>query len=204
MLDAVDALGNETVDGDIDRDERESDGAGESTERASAASDDPALPGRGGVRRTLAVGLLIVVALGALGGWLGFRAYGSHLRTEQREAFLAAARQGALNLTTISYTEADADVKRILGAATGAFYDDFQQRSRSFVDVVEKARSRSQGTVTAVGLESMNGDDARALAAAVVTTTSGGQAQAARAWRMRIDLHRVGNEVKISNVEFVP
>jgi Mce-associated membrane protein len=157
------------------------------------------------LRLALALGLLIVTALGSLVGWLGFRADQSHQREQQRAMFLAAARQGALNLTTISYTEVDADIKRILDSATGTFHDDFQKRSEPFVAVVKQAQSKSQGTITESGLESMQGDNARALVAVTVTTSNAGAAQQEpRSWRMRIDVQKVGDVAKVSNVEFVP
>jgi Mce-associated membrane protein len=160
---------------------------------------------RGRLRGALAFGLLIVTALGGLAGWMGFRADQSHQREQQRAMFLAAARQGALNLTTISYTEVDADIKRILDSATGAFRDDFQKRSQPFVEVVKKAQSKSAGTITEAGLESMQGDNARALVAVTVTTSDAAAAQQEpRSWRMRIDVQRVGDMAKVSNVEFVP
>jgi Mce-associated membrane protein len=166
---------------------------------------EPAAPRPHGLRLALALGLLIVTALGGLVGWLGFRADQSHQREQQRAVFLAAARQGALNLTTISYAEVDADIKRILDSATGTFHDDFEKRSQPFVEVVKKAQSKSEGTVTEAGLESMQGDNARALVAVTVTTTNAGAAQQEpRSWRMRIDVQKVGDMAKVSNVEFVP
>jgi Mce-associated membrane protein len=162
-------------------------------------------PRRHRVRAALMAGLLIVTSLGTLVGWLGFRANESHLRAQQRGVFLAAARQGALNLTTISYTEVDADIKRILDSATGKFHDDFQNRSQPFVEVVKQAQSKSQGTVTEAGLESVHGDTAEALVAVAVTTSNAGAAQQQpRAWRMRISVQKMGEQAKVSNVEFVP
>src|ERR1700747_985452 len=102
----------------------------------------------------MALGLVTTVALGGLGGWLGFRDYQSHQTQHQRALFVAVARQGAVNLTTIDYNEADADVLRILNTATGPFYDEFSKRSQPFIDVVKQARSKSEGTVTEAGLES--------------------------------------------------
>lgn len=158
-----------------------------------------------GLRLALALGLVIVTALGGLVGWLGLRADQSHRREQQRAMFLAAARQGALNLTTISYTEVDADINRILDSATGTFHDDFEKRSQPFVEVVKRAQSTSQGTITEAGLESMQGDNARALVAVTVTTSTAGAAQQQpRSWRMRIDVEQVGDVAKVSNVEFVP
>jgi Mce-associated membrane protein len=158
-----------------------------------------------GLRLALALGLAIVTALCGLVGWLGFRADQSHQREQQRAMFLAAARQGALNLTTISYTEVDADIKRILDSATGTFHDDFQKRSQPFVDVVKQSQSKSQGTITEAGLESMQGDNARALVAVTVVTSNAGAAQQEpRSWRMRIDVQKVAEGAKVSNVEFIP
>jgi Mce-associated membrane protein len=160
-------------------------------------------------RRTLRLALtamtVAVVALGALVGWLGFRAHESQQADQQRAMYLAAAKQGALNLTTISYTETDADIKRILDSATGQFYDDFQKRSQPFVDVVKQSQSKSQGTVTESALESISGDTAQALVSVAVTTSTVQAAQQQpRAWRMRISVQKMGDIAKVSNVEFVP
>jgi Mce-associated membrane protein len=114
-------------------------------------------------------------------------------------------RQGALNLTTISYTEADADVARILDSATGTFHDDFQKRSQPFIEVVKQAQSKTEGTVTAAGLESVKGDSAQVLVAVSVKTTNAGAPEPQpHAWRMRIDVQKVDDGVKVSNVGFVP
>jgi Mce-associated membrane protein len=153
----------------------------------------------------MTVALLILGALGALTAWLSLQAHESHQRAQQREVFLQTARQGALNLTTISYTEVDADIKRILDSATGGFYDDFQKRSQPFVDVVKQAQSKSQGAIAAAGLESVQGDGAQAIVSVAVTTSNAGAAeQQPRAWRMRISVQEVGDTAKVSNVEFVP
>jgi Mce-associated membrane protein len=153
----------------------------------------------------LTVAVLIVAVLGALVGWLSLRAHESHQRTQQRAVFLEAARRGALNLTTISYTEVDADIKRILDSSTGTFYADFQKRSPPFVEEVKQAQSKSLGTVTEAGLESVTGDTAQALVGVSVTTSNAGPAQPRpRFWRMRISVQKVDDTAKVSNVEFVP
>ena len=156
-------------------------------------------------RLALIIGLVVVVALAGLAGCLGFRAYQSHQADEQRKLFLQVGRQGALNLTTIDFHRADADVQRILDGATGEFYDNFSQRSRPFIDLVTRAQSVSVGTVTEAGLEPQSGDDARVLVAVMVKTSNAGAAeQEPRLWRMRLSVQKVGDEAKVSNVEFVP
>jgi Mce-associated membrane protein len=153
------------------------------------------------------VGLVLVVALAGLTGWLGFRTYQSHKADEQHKLFLQVGRQGALNLTTIDFEHADADVQRILDSATGTFYDDFQKRSQPFVAVVKQAQSKSVGTIAEAGLEpeSVSDNGAQVLVAVTVkTSNAGAPEQAPRAWRMRISVQKVGDEAKVSNVEFVP
>lgn len=154
------------------------------------------------MRVALAAGTLCVVVVGALIGYLGWRTHQSRVAADQRAVFLQAGRQSAINLTTISYTQADADVARILDSATGTFRDDFQKRSAPFIDVVKKAQSTSQGSVTAAGLESVDGDHASVIVAVSVKTTNAGAPK--RAWRMRITVEKVADTAKASDVQFVP
>ncbi|WP_319456945.1 MULTISPECIES: hypothetical protein [unclassified Mycobacterium] len=178
----------------------------EADDAVSEADDDAVVrQGRSGVRLALVFGLVAVLALTGLVGWLGHRAREAQQAQELRAMFLQAGRQGALNLTTISNTEVDADVQRILDSSTGEFYDDFEKRSKPFVDVVKQVQSKSEGTITAAGLESQNGDQAQVLVAVSVKTSSvGAPEQEPRLWRMRVIVQKVGDGGKVSNVEFVP
>lgn len=180
------------------------------------AADLPETPAGSGLKTVLAqriarvpllvvVGLVLVAAVGGLVGWLGFRSHQAQQDQAQDNLYVQTARQAAVNLTTINYTEADADIKRILDSATGAFRDDFQQRSQPFVEVVKQARSKSEGTVTEAGLESASGDQAQVLlAVSVKTSLAAAPAGQPRNWRMRISVEKVGDGAKISNVQFVP
>jgi Mce-associated membrane protein len=165
----------------------------------------PAKPPMSHLRLATIVGLVLVVALAGLTGWLGFRTYQSRQADEKRNLFLQVGRQGALNLTTIDWQQADANVQRILDSATGTFYDDFQKRAQPFVEVVKQAQSKSVGTIAEAGLESESDNGAQVLVAVTVkTSNAGAPEQAPRAWRMRISVQKVGDEAKVSNVEFVP
>jgi Mce-associated membrane protein len=160
---------------------------------------------RVGTRLAAAIGLATVIAVSGLIAWLGYRTYESHQARQQDQLFIQVARQGAMNLTTIDYTRVDADVQRILDSATGQFRNDFQKRSQPFIDVVRQAQSKSEGTIVEAALESQQGDQAQVLVAVTVKTSNAGAAeQQPRAWRMRISVQRVGNNAKVSNVEFVP
>jgi Mce-associated membrane protein len=73
------------------------------------------------------------------------------------------------------------------------------------VDVVKQARSKSVGTVTEAGIESETANDAQVLVAVTGHTSNAGAAdQEPRSWRMRISAQKVGDQAKVSNVEFVP
>ena len=157
------------------------------------------------LRAAVLVGAVYVVALAVLVGWLGFRSYQSHQAQRQRELFLQVGRQTALNLTTIDWEHADADIQRILNSATGTFYDDFSKRSQPFVDVVKQSKSATVGTITEAGVESESANDAQVLVAVTVKTSNAAAPQQdPRGWRMRLSVQKVGAEVKVSNVAFVP
>jgi Mce-associated membrane protein len=158
-----------------------------------------------GTRALIALGLVVVVALAGVGGWLGFRVYQHRQAQAQRNLYVQVARQTAVNLTTIDYTEVDSDIKRILESATGGFYDDFQKRSQPFVDVVKKVQSKSEGAVAEAALLAEANDQAHVLVAvSVKTTIAAAPEQEPRRWRMRISVQKTGDGAKVSNVEFVP
>ncbi len=165
----------------------------------------PAKPRTSHLRLATIAGLVLVLALGGLTGWLGFNAYNAYRADEQRKLFLQVGRQGALNLTTIDWQHAEADVQRVLDSSTGQFYDDFQSRAQPFVEVVKQAQSKSVGSISEAGLESESENAAQVLVAVTVNTTNAGAPeQQPRAWRMRISVEKVGDDAKVSNVEFVP
>ena len=163
-------------------------------------------PGGSHVRLALATALIAVLALGGLVGWLGYRAYESRQTQDLRNLFLQVGRQGAVNLTTVSYTEAEADVQRILDSSTGAFYDDFRRRAPAYTEVVKQTQSKSEGMVTeAAVVMPVAHDHADVLVAVTVKTASvGAPEQKPLAWRMRIGVQKVGNSAKVSRVDFVP
>jgi Mce-associated membrane protein len=205
---AVAAETEKATDGADDSADDSADDNADSADYDEEASDEeaaPAKPRLSHLRLATIVGLVLVVALAALTGWLGFRTYQSHKAEEQRNLYLQVGRQGALNLTTIDWQQADANVQRILDSATGTFYDDFQKRAGPFVEVVKQAQSKSVGTIAEAGLESESDDGAQVLVAVTVkTSNAGAPEQSPRAWRMRISVQKVGDEAKVSNVEFVP
>jgi Mce-associated membrane protein len=157
------------------------------------------------VRLATLIGLVAVVGLAGLAGWLGYRTDASRQAQDQRNLFLQVGRQGALNLTTIDWQHADTDIRRILAGATGTFYDDFAKRSQPFVDVIKQTKSTTVGTITEAGLESDAPRAAQVLVTVSVKTSNAvASEQDPRYWRMRISVQEVGDQAKVSNVEFVP
>ena len=201
----ADAEGIDTEDTDVedseaDEPEPEAEGAAEPGTRNLVQTWFSSIP------RPIALSVAIIVALVGLGGWLGFRVYQDRQVQAQRNLYVQVARQTAINLTTISYTEVDADIKRVLDSATGAFHDEFQNRSQPFVEVVKKVQSKSEGSISEAGLLSYTKDQAQVLVAVAVKTSMAGapEDQEPRRWRMRLTVDKTGDGAKVSNVEFVP
>jgi len=191
------------VDDDDHEDVQTSDGSTPGTDQARPKNIE--VDTRPASGRTLAACAAVVAGLAGLTGWLGYQHSQSHQAEQRHNLFLQAARQAALNLTTISYTEAGADVARILDSATGQFRDDFQHRSQPFIDVVNKAQSTSVGTIIDAGVQSEQDNQAQVLVAVNVDTSLAGTPEPQpRAWRMRMTVQRVGSGAKVSDVEFVP
>lgn len=155
-------------------------------------------------RKGAFVGCAVLITLICLVGFLAFQVHRGSRVEQFRAVLVQSAKQGAVNLTTVDYRHADADVQRILDSASGEFYDDFKNRSAPFIDVVKKARSTSVGTVTEGGLESANDHGGQVLVTVTVATKKGEQDQPPRHWRMRMTVERDGDTVKVSRVEFVP
>lgn len=206
---ATELVSSDDTDDTDDIDAAEVENADAESEAAESDIDlsgrpDQANPSPGAPRRALVFGLVVVVVLATLLCWFGFRAHQGQQTQAARTAFLQVARQGALNLTTIDWRHADADVRRILDGATGEFYNDFGKRSQPFIEVLQQAKASTVGTITEAGLESLTGDTAQVLVAVSVQTSNAGEADPVpRVWRMRITVQRVGNQVKVSNVGFV-
>ena len=198
----VDTADRELTETDADAD----------TETGSGGSEQSDDGLRGSPKRRPSLMLItagvMVVAIAALAGLAGrFEYQARHERqaAEHAAAFLQAGRQAALNLTTIDYHEADADITRVLASSTGDFKDEFQRNSAGFAEAVRKAQAATVGTVTTAGVESIDGGSAQILVAlSVKTTNAGAPDQQPRLWRMRITMQKQGDDTKVAKVKFVP
>ncbi|MDT7546550.1 MAG: Mce-associated rane protein [Actinomycetota bacterium] len=160
-------------------------------------------------RRRLLPGVLalVLLALLALVGWLVNDARSVRSRDDARQEALQAARQQAVNLTTISYQTADRDLARIIAAATGTLKTQFESQRTQFPTVLKRDQSVSTGTVLAAGIASDSGSTVEALVAvdAEVTNTASakaGTAKLVKHYRMDMKLVHVGSRWLVSQVAF--
>ena len=126
-------------------------------------------------------------------------------RTQRAANFVAGARQGVVNMTSLDFNRAKEDVQRVLDSSTGQFRDDFQQRAKDFTTVVEQSKVVTQGTVNAAAVESMDEHSASVLVSATSRiTNSAGAKDEPRMWRLRVTVTEDGGQYKMSKLDFVP
>lgn len=148
---------------------------------------------------------ILIVVLIASGVWLLIDRQSSNDRDEQREAYLQAARQTVLNLTTIHRDTADADVERLLAGSTGDFKAEFEGREGPFVEVVQKAGVDTTGEVLEAGIQTEDGSCMSSLVAARAMVSNADQPDPSpRDFRLRVTICDENGQLLASKVEFVP
>ena len=176
----------------------------DATSDQSLAAPDEAAP----KRRRAKIGLYALAALmllllvGAV--LLGLRLRDASLQAEARKDALTAARQSALNLTSIDQEEFDEDVDRVLEGATGEFRQDFQARAGDLEKLLEDNQVTAEGRVLEAGI--VRADRKNATALVVVDSTVRNTATPegrVNSYRMRLELERVGDRWLTSTLEFV-
>jgi Mce-associated membrane protein len=179
----------------------------ETLEPADAAEPESRRTGLGAPSLATALTIVVVVAICGLLAISGLMAWHHHNVAQERQraaAYVAAARQGVINLTSLDFNKAKEDVQRVLDTATGAFRDDFQKRAEDFESVVKDSKAVTEGSVAAAAVESMDNDSAVVLVLANerVTNIAGAKDQP-RTFRFRVSVVHDGDQLKLSKVEFV-
>ncbi|WP_234439701.1 hypothetical protein [Streptomyces bicolor] len=155
--------------------------------------------------RAMTAGLIAATILTtALSIWLTLGLYGHREADQRRQDILAAARQSALNFTSLDYRHYDRDSANVLAGATGDFKKQFAAQTKQLTDLVDQNKSVSEGQVLEAGIVRSDDNSARVLVVAdsKVTNTAVPQGEA-RTYRLQLDLvHRDGRWLT-SNVEFV-
>ncbi|AKN16579.1 hypothetical protein MHAE_10578 [Mycobacterium haemophilum DSM 44634] len=152
-----------------------------------------------------AAAIVLILACGGFSGYMAWQHRDTAQRQQRTAAFVAGARQGVVNLTSLDFNKAQEDVQRVIDSSTGEFRDDFQKRAADFTKVVEQSKVVTQGTVNAAAVESMSDRAALVLVSATSRiTNSAGAKNEPRAWRLRVTVTEDGGQYKMSKVEFVP
>lgn len=200
---------DETADEDEDYDE---DYYGEDYEEDYDEDDyDESVTEPAGWRRWIPT-IAAVAAIVIICAFVGVSAYmvvqhRDTTRHQQREAaFVAGAKQGVINMTSLDFNKAREDVQRVIDSSTGQFKDDFQQRANDFIAVVTQSKAVTVGTVNAAAVESMAGDSAVVLVSATsqITNSPPGKDEPPRIWRLKVTVADVGGQYKMSKVEYIP
>ena len=165
----------------------------------------PRVAGLSGFGMPLAAATIVAIcALLGASGWMLWHHHTVAAERQRSAAYVAAARQGVINLTSLDFNNAKEDVQRVLDSATGEFKDDFQRRADDFASVVKDSKAVAQGSVRATAVESMSKDSAVVLVLANERiTNSAGAKDDPRAFRFRVTVVRDGDQLKISKVEYV-
>ncbi|TVZ92341.1 Mce-associated membrane protein [Streptomyces sp. BK340] len=160
-----------------------------------------------GIRRMRALGVGLVAATvlaTALSVWLGLRLADQRAADQRRQDVLAAARQSALNFTSLDYRHYGRDSGNVLKGATGDFKKQFTAQTAQLTKLVAQNKSVSEGQVLEAGVVRSDERSARVLVVAdsKVTNTAAPEGQA-RTYRLQLDLVRVAGRWLTSDVEFV-
>jgi len=125
-------------------------------------------------------------------------------REQRRTEVLQAARQQAVNFTTLDYRELDRDLGRVLDGATGEFRSQFEAGTEDLSELVAANEAVSKGEVLEAGIVSDDEDSARVLVVAdsSVTNAASDQPQE-RHYRLQMDLVRDGDRWLVSDLQFV-
>jgi Mce-associated membrane protein len=160
---------------------------------------------RWGRSRALSAGLVAATVLTtALSVWLALRLADQRAADQRRQDIVAAARQSALNFTSLDYRHYGRDSANVLKGATGEFKKEFAAQTEQLTKLVAENKSVSEGQVLDAGIVRSDADSARVLVVAdsKVTNTAAPQGQA-RTYRLQLDLVREHGRWLTSDVEFV-
>ncbi|WP_328507277.1 hypothetical protein [Streptomyces sp. NBC_00391] len=161
--------------------------------------------GTRGRRRALSAGLVVATVLTtALSVWLAVGLSGQRAAEQRRQDVLAAARQSALNFTSLDYRNYDRDSGNVLKSATGDFKEQFAAQTEQLTELVAENKSVSEGQVLEAGIVRSGARSARVLVVAdsKVTNTAVPDGEA-RTYRLQLDLVLKDGRWLTSDVEFV-
>jgi len=215
QAEAAEAADKQAPDADESADDTVEDSDAETDEEASDATLEAAapqsrlarwrrrLPSLSATSKVAAI--ILICAFAGASGYMVWQDRDTTNRAQRAAKFVAGARQGVVNMTSLDFNKAKEDVQRVLDSSTGEFRDDFQKRAQDFASVVEQSKVVTEGRVNAAAVESMDEHSALVLVAATSRiTNSAGAKDEPRVWRLRVTVTEDGGQYKMSKVEFVP
>ncbi len=146
--------------------------------------------------------LCVLLAVAAV--VLGVQLRGHAQEQEARDDALRAARQSAINLTSIDAAQFDEAVERVLDGAMGDFRQEFEDNSENLQQLLRDNDVSASGTVIDAGL--VRSDKSNATALVVVDSTVKNTASPegrVNTYRMQIEVERVEGEWLTSTLRFV-
>lgn len=181
-----------------------------SVEPASPAVDDGPVPsdghGRAGRRRPVLIAALaaVAVALLALAAFLGYEVRSHKLDDQARQDAVTAARQSALNITSIGTQDFAADVAHVLDGSTGQFRQDFAGRTGELEGLLKDNQVSAEGRILDAAVVRSDRNSATVLV--VVDSTVKNKAVPdgrVNSYRMRLQLDKVKDRWLTSALDFV-
>lgn len=186
------------------RDEQSSAGATPSSGQDESATGTSAADVARRRRAVLWALVALSVLLAAAAIALGILLRGYAQEQDARQAAVQAARQSALNLTTIDYEDFDAAVARVLEGATGRFSEEYESNSGKLKDLLLENEVKSEGKVIEAGI--VRSDRTNATVLVVVdstvrnTETPEGRVNTNR---MQLEVEKVDGRWRTSTLQFV-
>jgi Mce-associated membrane protein len=149
--------------------------------------------------------IILICAFAVASGYMMWEDHAASERAQRAANFVAGARQGVINMTSLDSNRAKDDVQRVIDGSTGQFRDDFQRRAKDFIAVVEQSKEVTQGVINAAALESMGEHSASVLVSAISKiTNAAGTKDEPRVFRLRVTVTESEGQYKMSKVDFVP
>lgn len=119
------------------------------------------------------------------------------------QPYVDYGKEFAVTLMSLDYTNADKDVQRILDGATGSFRNEFDMQRADFVKTAVDSKVVTTATANSAGLESVGDGTAVVLVAATSqVSNANGAKEDPRNWRLVMTVMRIGDDYKVSKVEF--
>lgn len=150
------------------------------------------------------VALVAVLALLGVSGWLLWLHHGADQERQRSAAFVAAAKQGVINVTTMDFNKAKEDIQRVIDSSTGKFREDYQRSASDFESVAKEAKAISDSSITLAAVESMQKDSAVVLVLGTErVTNAAGAKDEPRVFQFRVSVVRESGQLKISKIDLV-